>query len=203
MSIGSETYGSSTVAGTLIQGVQHVHVYDLTIDADSRAVGTGSVSADFNGIRIKSDESRGGVVDDITYEEVCMRDMVNAILVSTAYNPLFAGGSYPDFRHLTFQNVRHVTCMGLRQPIIKLSGYNSTLKPTIDLNNVIIDNLNPTVAVSSSFANINLGPGNVNFMPSGMNVTVNDQIDHANPSTPRSCQFPKLPTPTRPPDWLY
>ena len=41
-----------------------------------------------------------------------MRDMVNAILVSTAYNPLFSGTLYPDFRRLSFQNIHDVTCMG-------------------------------------------------------------------------------------------
>ena len=40
MSIGSETYGSHTSPdGVMHRGVQNVHVYDLTIDADSRAVG--------------------------------------------------------------------------------------------------------------------------------------------------------------------
>jgi len=33
------------------------------------------------------DESRGGLVNNITYSQICMRDMTNAILVSTAYNP--------------------------------------------------------------------------------------------------------------------
>jgi hypothetical protein len=56
-----------------------VKIKDLTIDADSRAVGHEAHAADFNGIRVKSDTSRGGLVSDITYDGVCMRDMVNAI----------------------------------------------------------------------------------------------------------------------------
>ena len=93
MSIGSETYGELHLARAACthRGVQNVPIYDLTIDADSRAVGHEAHAADFNGIRVKSDASRGGLVDNITYDGVCMRDMVNAILVSTAYNPLFAG----------------------------------------------------------------------------------------------------------------
>ena len=99
MSIGSETYGGAlTPDGVLHRGVQKVHIWDLTIDADSRVVGHEAHAADFNGIRIKSDESRGGLVDNITYQDVCLRDMVNGILISTAYNPLFAGQAYPDFR---------------------------------------------------------------------------------------------------------
>ena len=112
MSIGSETYGGHMADGVLHRGVQKMDVWDLTIDADSRLVGHEAHAADFNGIRIKSDESRGGVVDQISYTDVCLRDMVNGILVSTAYNPLFAGQSYPDFGVLKFKNIRGVTCHG-------------------------------------------------------------------------------------------
>ena len=63
MSIGSETYGGQTSDNVMHRGVQKVDIWDLTIDADSRLVGHEAHAADFNGIRIKSDESRGGVVD--------------------------------------------------------------------------------------------------------------------------------------------
>jgi polygalacturonase len=205
MSIGSETYGSSIINGVTIAGVQHIHVYDLTVDADSRPVGLTGVGADFNGIRVKSDESRGGIVDDIVYEDICMRDMVNAVLISTAYNPLFAGAAYPDFRNFTFRNLHHVTCMALQQPIVKLSGYNATLEPTVNLDNFVIDNFNPNVAVAASFATVNMGPGNVNIgpIPPGHDLVVNDNIDRSHPTTPRACQFPVLPTPKKPDGWLY
>ena len=102
MSIGSETYG----------GVHGLTVCDLTIDADSRPVGNDASPGDFNGIRVKSDASRGGVVDGIVFRNVCMRDVNNAILISTAYNPLFSGTLIPDFRSISFQNIHDVTCMG-------------------------------------------------------------------------------------------
>jgi len=206
MSIGSETYGSSVVGGVTIAGVQNVHVYDLTVDADSRTIGLTASASDFNGIRVKSDESRGGIVNNIRYEDVCMRDMVNAVLISTAYNPLFAGNSYPDFRNLSFHNVHHVSCMGKQPPIVRLSGYNATLEPTITLDNFVIDNINPAIGVSTSFANINVGPGDTNLMPipMGHDVTVTDTRDPANPTTPKTCQFPKLPTQSgRPDGWKF
>ena len=53
LSIGSNTNG----------GVSAVRVSDLTIDG-----------AD-NGLRIKSDRSRGGLVEDVAYEDVCMRNV--------------------------------------------------------------------------------------------------------------------------------
>ncbi|MFY9854378.1 MAG: glycosyl hydrolase family 28 protein, partial [Terracidiphilus sp.] len=58
MSIGSGTSG----------GVDHMLVDDLTIDG-----------AD-NGIRIKSDRSRGGLVHDLLYRDVCIRDTKNPLV---------------------------------------------------------------------------------------------------------------------------
>lgn len=201
MSIGSETYGSYTSPdGVQHRGVEKVSVYDLTIDADSRPVGSEATASDFNGIRVKSDESRGGLVTNITYRDICMRDMTNAILVSTAYNPLFAGTLYPDFRMLTFQNIRHVTCMGVQRPAVTLEGFNAArhLGP-VTLDNVMVDNLGP-LDVAAEFSDITLGPGDVNFFPAGPGVTVTD--NRVGGSTPRACVFPPLPAPDVPPDWL-
>ncbi len=200
MSIGSETYGAvKTADGVIHPAVENVNIYDLTIDADSRPVGAEANAADFNGIRIKSDSSRGGVIDNVTFSDICMRDMTNSILISTAYNPLFAGTDYPSFRTLTFHDVHHVTCKELRQPVITLNGFNSALPAgPITLDNVIIDNIGPQ-CVASQFANVVLGPGNVNFSPSGTDVTVTNQITDGRP--PKRCVFPTLPAPQPPAGW--
>jgi polygalacturonase len=190
MSIGSETYG----------GVHGMTVCDLTIDADSRPVGDGASPGDFNGIRVKSDSSRGGVVDQVTFRNICMRDVTNAILISTAYNPLFEGTLYPQFKTLNFQNIHGETCMGLTQPVVTLNGF-SNLYPAgpITLDNVFVDNLGPQ-AEEAEFASFNLGPGQVNFTPSGQSVTI--LSDTRGPSTPINCVFPTLPAPQPPPGWL-
>lgn len=201
MSIGSETYGEYTSPdGVMHRGVEHVEIYDLTIDADSRPVGEEASPADSNGIRVKSDASRGGQVDEITYRDVCMRDVANAVLISTAYNPLFAGSLYPDFKRMDFHDVRHVTCMNTLQPSVTLEGWNETLPAgPITLDNVIVDNIGPQ-AVDAEYANVVLGPGRVNFMPSGHDVSVSDQT--TGESTPKQCVFSTLPTPQLPPHWL-
>jgi hypothetical protein len=201
LSIGSETYGMYTSPdGVLHRGVEHVQIYDLTIDADSRPVGDGSSPADSNGLRIKSDASRGGLVDDITFRDVCMRDVANAILISTAYNPLFAGTLYPEFRRLKFQNIRHVTCMADRQSVVTMEGWNETLPAgPITLDNVTIDNIGPS-AVTAEYANVVLGPGRVNFWPSGYKVAIADQM--TGESVPRACTFTTLPSPEVPSAWL-
>jgi polygalacturonase len=192
MSIGSETY----------TGVSNVKVNDLTIDADTRWSGApASDTGDFNGIRVKSDESRGGPVTNITFQNVCMRDVVNTILINTAYNPLFAGISFPNFQYLTFKNVHAVTCEGLTPPVVNLGGFNAMYPVSpLTLDNVVVDQLS-RVGVAAQYANIILGPGDVNFMPSGPGVTVTNNI--AGGSTPLPCQFPKLDAPEPPPGWSW
>jgi polygalacturonase len=206
MSIGSETFGV---------GIERIEVDDLTIDADSRPVGAEAQGGDFNGIRVKSDESRGGPVRDITYRNVCMRDMNNSILVSTAYNPLFAGMAFPDFGAMTFENIHHVTCLGLREPVVTLNGFNAA-RPAgpFTLNNVVVDNVGPQSA-SGQFSSIVLGPGVVNFGSTlvalgqrptpdgGQGLAVSDNRDPAQISEPRKCVFPTLPAPHPPPGWTW
>jgi polygalacturonase len=211
MSIGSETYGDAIVAGQKIPSVSEVEVYDLTIDADSRWVGNRVTGADFNGIRIKTDTSRGGHITDISYHDICMRDMTNSILISTAYNPLFAGNYLPDFGEINFQNIHGVTCMAQTQTIISINGFNVD-HPTgpVTLDNVILDNIGPQ-STWATFSNIILGPGNVNFTPSGLGVSVDNQIVHGGTNDagvpndePRKCRFPTLPQPKgKPPDWVW
>ena len=202
MSIGSETFGGhGTADGVYHRGIENVDIYDITIDADSRPVGYEALAADFNGIRVKSDESRGGLVNNITYTDVCMRDMTNAILVSTAYNPLFAGTLYPEFKTLTFRNIHHVTCKGLQRPVVTLEGFNATMPlGPVTLDNVIIDNMGKMDS-AAEFADIRLGPGDVSFTPSGFDVTVTDSRVPGSVA-PRTCVFPTLPTPEVPAGWL-
>jgi polygalacturonase len=159
------------------------------------------MASDFNGIRVKSDESRGGLVNNITYTDICMRDMTNAILVSTAYNPLFAGTLYPEFKTLTFRNIHHVTCKGLQRPVVTLEGFNATMPlGPVTLDNVIIDNMGKLDS-AAEFADIRLGPGDVSFTPSGFDVTVTDSRVPGSVA-PRTCVFPTLPTPEVPAGWL-
>ena len=200
MSIGSETYGDAIVQGQKIPAVSDVEIYDLTIDADSRWVGPRVTGADFNGIRIKTDTSRGGNVTGIKYHDICMRDMTNSILISTAYNPLFAGSYLPQFGELEFRNIHGVTCAAETQTIISVNGFNVN-QPTgpVTLDNVIMDNIGPQ-STSATFSTIQMGPGNVNFALSGPGVSVTNNIQPG--SEPRKCVFPTLPVPEgKPENW--
>ena len=83
MSIGSETNG----------GVAHVLVKNLTIDGTT------------SGLRIKSDVSRGGLVEDVHYENVCLRGSKRPIDLYTAYDTEAAGSLIPQYRQIVFRNV--------------------------------------------------------------------------------------------------
>ena len=71
-------------------------VDDLTIDG-----------AD-NGIRIKSDRSRGGLVHEILYRDVCIRDMKNPLVFTPLYTT-FTGNQLPVYRDITLENVHILT----------------------------------------------------------------------------------------------
>jgi polygalacturonase len=201
LSIGSETYGTNVQNGVEERGIQNVLAYDITIDADSRSVGYDATDADFNGIRIKSDISRGGMVNNIQYRDICMRDQNNPILISTAYNPLFAGELFPEFLGVTFQNVRHVTCMNTKPLVVNIEGHSRARRAgPITLDNVVVDNIGP-LNVYAEYADINIGPGGANFRPDGVDVTVTDESNGK--SVPKRCVFPKLPAPELPDGWLH
>ena len=86
MSIGSGTSG----------GVSAIRVSDLTLDGTD------------NGIRIKSDRSRGGVVEDVSYQDVCIRNVENPVLLTSMYTT-FPGDKLPVYRNILLKNVHSLT----------------------------------------------------------------------------------------------
>ena len=201
LSIGSETYGEIiNEDGEVERGTQNIRAYDIYIDADSRSVGYDATDADFNGIRIKSDISRGGLVDNISYEDICLRDQNNPLLISTAYNPLFAGELYPEFQRVSFRNVRHVTCMNIKPLVVNIEGHSRVRRTgPVNLDNVVIDNIGPN-NVYAEYADITLGPAGANFRPAGVDVNLTEEP--SDPRPPKECIFPKLPAPELPEGWL-
>ncbi len=83
MSIGSE----------IQSGVSDVLVRDMTLDGTT------------NGLRIKSDRSRGGIVENVTFDNVCMRGNKAPLVLDTGYDRKAKGDLIPDYRSITMRNV--------------------------------------------------------------------------------------------------
>jgi polygalacturonase len=146
MSIGSETNA----------GVSGLRVSDLSLD------GTDS------GIRIKSQEAYGGLVHDVSYENVCIRESRYPVLLDTAYsaNPKPGTGKIPVFTDVTLRNVR-ISGGGT----IKLNGFDSTHRIGIQFDGVLLTDNPSSYKFMANHADIKMGPGPVNFQMRGDDST--------------------------------
>ena len=168
MSIGSGTNG----------GVDHMLVDDLTIDG-----------AD-NGLRIKSDRSRGGLVHDIIYRDVCIRNTTNPLVFTPLYTT-FTGDLLPIYRDIKLQDV-HVMTAGS----YTFLGLDAQHKLGITLDNVFADDQQNSRFLDKN-ADITIGKRG-NLEPKGENVSLLQPPGSA-PGTPLACAarfvpFPALPT---------
>jgi polygalacturonase len=156
MSIGSETYG----------GVKNVRVGDLSFDGTT------------NGIRIKSDVSRGGLVQGISYTDVCMRSVKDPFVFDPYYS-VATGTQIPDFQGITLKNV-HILGGGANT----FRGYDATKPLLISLDNVVMDSAG-SATFKAQDAKLTFGPGPVNFTPTGSDVTVTKNLTGT--AAPRDC----------------
>lgn len=172
MSIGSGTAG----------GVSDVLVRNLTIDGA------------LNGIRIKSDPSRGGLVHDVKYENVCIRNVINPIVLTPHYTN-FSGTHEPEYRDIALRNV-HVLTPGY----YIFSGLDVHHVLGVTLDDVFAKDLDASRLMAAD-ARISLGPAVGNLVPSGRDVAIDRRSD-SHPGTPLACAsrfvpFPSLPTAPR------
>ncbi|HKD86855.1 MAG TPA: pectinesterase family protein, partial [Terriglobales bacterium] len=144
MSIGSETQG----------GVTAVRVTDLTIDG-----------AD-NGIRIKSNPTRGGLVHDVGYEDVCIRGVKNPLVMETTYEGQTAGTLIPRFEEVALHNVRV-----LGGGKIAIAGFDLQHPVHATFDGVVLSGVRPD-QVQVANAKLATGPGQVNFAMSGPGVEI-------------------------------
>ncbi len=165
MSIGSETNG----------GVRHMLVRNLTIDG-----------AD-NGIRIKSDSSRGGEVNDIRYQNVCMRSVVHPLVFSPMYTTR-TGNLLPRYHDILLTDV---SIEGSGR--YTFDGLDAQHPLELTLDNVNL--LDPQhSSLEARHARIVLGPRIGNLTLSGEDVSISP-MDGAKPAHALDCsgRFPPLP----------
>lgn len=141
-----------------------------------------------SGIRIKSNVQRGGMVRNIAYRNICMRDVAIPISISPFYNgqPVdgiqdlgMKGSRIPDYKDITFENILSIT-----PGIAQVAGLNAEHLTEITLNGVEIRGIRPD-QVRARFANIALGPKGANFTFTGEDVTTSPA--HVPLKLPFSC----------------
>ena len=167
MSIGSETDG----------GVSTIRVTDLSLDGPD------------SGIRIKSNGSRGGLTQDVIYDDVCVRNSPNPISLDTGYTAAgtVKGNSPPTMRDITLHNVR-VEGGGK----ISFNGYAKEYRIGAILDNVLLSD-SATYKYSISHSDLVFGPGPVNLqIASGEDSTVQGKPGKG---TPASCKDKFVPFP--------
>ena len=167
MSIGSETQG----------GVSHIRVTDLSLDGPD------------NGIRIKSNGSRGGLTEDAIYDDVCIRNSPNPIMLDTAYDAAgtLKGDLPPSMQDIVLQDVR-ISGGGK----ITFNGYDHEHRIDVLLNGVqITDEAKYSYVVNH--ADLRLGPEPSNFqIPDGTDSTIQGKPAEG---TPASCADKFVPFP--------
>ncbi|QMV17363.1 glycoside hydrolase [Granulicella sp. 5B5] len=146
MSIGSETNA----------GVSAIRVTDLSLDGDDDA------------IRIKSNPSRGGLVHDVVYDDVCIRNSKAPVFLDTNYNyPGKATNLFPVYEEITLRNVR--IAGGGR---FQLNGYDHTHRIGVRFDGVELEDPPGDYKFVVNHTDVTLGPGPVNFPLSGTDSTV-------------------------------
>lgn len=176
LSIGSET-GSS---------VSRIRVFDLSLDGPG------------NGIRIKSSGSRGGLTEDVAYDDVCIRNSPSPIALETANSAAgtLQGNSPPAMRGITLHNVR-ISGGGK----FTFNGYDPTHRLAATLDGVqIVDQSAYTYELNH--ADLTLGPAPTNLqLPAADSTTPgaakNDSTINGAPAegNPASCADKFLPFP--------
>jgi hypothetical protein len=147
ISIGSYTQGGLT--NMLVQNIMEM--------------GTAS-DRNGGGLRIKTAQDRGGLVNTVTYQNICMANEASTIYLSPYYNTN-SGTAYPTFSNILYRNIQVAT-----EGSVTLQGYANSgatvIHPAqIYLDNVIFDSLKQSdFSPTPTYLTIGLGPGPVSSL---------------------------------------
>ena len=169
MSIGSETNG----------GVSNVLVSDLSLDGPD------------NGLRIKSNPLRGGLVHEILYNDVCVRKSKAPITLETSYP---AVGQLPSkepvYTDIVMKDVR-ISGGGK----IQLLGLDATHRIGIQFDNVTLADPSGKYKFMANHTDLTLGPGPVNFQMVGDDSTLRGSMSAGNAAVADTCDAKFVPFP--------
>lgn len=151
MSIGSETFS----------GVSYLLVAGLTEENTT------------SGIRIKSNAARGGLVHDLTYENICMKNVGIPIAISPFYNngtvegfvdPGVLGDRIPEYKGITLRNIASLT-----PGDVLIAGKDAAHTTEVTLDTITINGIKPE-QVHSQYTKASVA--HLNFELKGTEVVV-------------------------------
>jgi polygalacturonase len=160
------------------EGVTHISVIDNHFySGHGMSIGSGTFSGDSyllvdgltedhttSGIRIKSNVTRGGLVHDLVYRNICMRDVAMPIAISPYYNdgtiegfvdPGLKGDRIPDYKKISIENVTDES-----PGDVLIAGYDEAHRTEVSLIDVTIKGI-AADKVHLKLADINNGGTNL------------------------------------------
>jgi polygalacturonase len=151
LSIGSQTFDG--VTNVLFKN-NYVYGKDLL----------GNVSANANGLNVKTDIDCGGEVKQVTYQNNCLYGVKHLIIVNANYGSCSGTQGTPKFQDILINGVKsEASISGAYETI---AGYNSSNLAQVYLANVSLD-----VTTQSGDENATVFLDNSNITPSGTDVT--------------------------------
>jgi polygalacturonase len=151
LSVGSQTFDG--VTNVLFKN-NYVYGKDLL----------GNVSADANGLNVKTDEDCGGLVKQVTYENNCLYGVKHLIIVNAYYGSCSGTAGTPKFQDILINGVEsEASISGGYETFF---GYNDSNLAQVYLANVDLD---ITKQDDDEYATVFLD--NSNITPSGTDVT--------------------------------
>lgn len=140
LSIGSETQA----------GVSDVQVRDLVMDGGDEANG--------NGLRLKSNGAVGGVVRDVTYSDICLKNVAHPLVFDSFYAK-DEGSQAPEFRDIAIHGLRDLGRADGKPGQLLLAGYPGH-PLQLQLDDVVFVGRQPEVKLVQP-VRLRLGPGPV------------------------------------------
>jgi len=165
-----------TIGGETIGGVSGIRVDDLSLDGPD------------NGIRVTSNAAHGGLVEDIVYQDVCIRNAKAPILFDTAFS--FPGKGIhelPVYDDITLRNVR-LSGGGK----VQFNGFDASHRIGVTLDGVLTLDKPDLYRSQAIHTDLTFGPGPVNFVFTGDDSTV---TGHETPGTLPTCAPKFIPFP--------
>ena len=168
MSIGSET--NTGVSFLLVDGLTEDHTT--------------------SGIRIKSNATRGGLVENLTYRNICMRDVGVPIAISPYYNnqtiegfvdPGIKGTRIPEYRNITLENITD-----LSPGDVLIAGYDQDHRTQVNLIDVTFNGMTLD-KMHLKLADIGNGGTNLPLEPAAAGNDVKITPLDGKPARPYSC----------------